>query len=149
MKRLELQLDLAATPDLVSSVLQDIPTWPAWIPDVLQVDRISDTPIAMGSAWIETRRLRHRDAQLQGRTTEVDLPRTLAYSLEGDGLSASYRWRLAPIQSATLVTVEISVRSNRLLGAMTGLESAFLSEQPDLLQALEERVAALKTSGGR
>lgn len=57
--RYEVTVEVHATPERVWEVLVDVERWPTWSPTMTRVDRLEDTPFAVGStARIRQPRLR-------------------------------------------------------------------------------------------
>ena len=98
----ESEIEIAAAPDAVWSVLTDFERWPRWNPDVKSMS--VDGGVAPGSVFT----WRSGPATITSTIERVDPPRLIAWTGRTFGLSARHVYRLDPRDGRTRVHTEES-----------------------------------------
>jgi len=110
------EVDIAAPPRAVWTVLADIGSWPTWNPAIREAH--CDDELEVGSRF----RFSTEIGTLKCRVTHVDAPRTLTWKGRVLALGEWQTWLIEPGQDGTHVSVH---------GEMTGLVSRLFQRRLD------------------
>lgn len=111
---LSLAETIAAPPEIVWAALTDIPSWAQWVPNLVQLQALSDGPFGLHTRWCETRRMFDREAAEEFEVTELQPPQVLALHVDGrKGASGRgeyrFRYRLEPVAIGTRVHLDTDI----------------------------------------
>jgi carbon monoxide dehydrogenase subunit G len=107
----------------VFAALTDLDAAPRWMPGDVEIEKMSEGPLAVGSEWRETRKMLGREATEYFEVTIYEPPRRIALRVDGSkGTSGKgeflFEYVLEPKGEATQVTLTGQIHG---LGAVSGL----------------------------
>ncbi len=136
----ESEIDVAAEPEAVWSVLTDFGGWPRWNPDVKAMSVDGDVAPGTRFTW------KSGPATIKSTIQEVERPRLIAWTGRTLGTTAKHVYRLEPRDGRTAVQTQESFEGwlPRLLrGRMTSTLKKGLDDGLRHLKAEAERRAPL------
>lgn len=80
---LDLQVTIAAPPATVWAALTDIPNWPRWLPNLMQLEMLGDEVFGIGTRFRETRKMFGRAATEVFEVTAAQPPQSLELHVDG------------------------------------------------------------------
>lgn len=104
--------EIAAPPERVFAVLQDLDSAKQWMPGLVAIERLSPGRFGRGTQWRETRRMFGSDASEVYEVTGFEPGRSLELYVDGEQGSSKrgyfrYRYRLEPAGS-TATTLSLT-----------------------------------------
>ena len=139
------QIEIAAPPEIVWSVLTDIDDWPSWNPDVKSATLAG--PLVVGTQfWWKA-----GPGTITSTLQSVERPRLIAWTGSTFGINAIHVHRLGQHRNGTIVTSEESwdgLLARLLRGRMTTTLRKAVESGVERLKIESERRAALPTTPG-
>lgn len=116
---------ITARPEHVFRTMTDLDGASEWMPNLLELERLDDGPLVVGSEWRESRRMFGREATEHFEVTGLDAPRTLALRVDGAKGSSKkgeylFHYELTPDGDETVVRLDGEIRG---LDGVAGLLS--------------------------
>lgn len=143
--RLHLTQQVAAPPERVFAALTDLDGAGAWMPGLVRIERLTEGPMRVGSAWRETRKMMGKEATEELEVTTMEAPWRFAVRCDGTkGTSGQgeylFSYRLSPEGGRTRVELDAEIRAlgpiRRLLARlMVGMYRKMMAKD---LQALHD-----------
>ena len=96
----------------VFAYISDLDNVPRWLPGVIEVEKLTDGPVAVGTRYRETRQAAERKGYVEMEVTAFDPPRTFATSFDQGGYETTYRYILEADGKGTNVTLECAVEAD-------------------------------------
>jgi len=121
----ETSINIAATPEKVWSVIEDIERWPRWTASMTSVERLDRGPLARGS------RAHVKQPKLPGvvwTVTDLEPRRSYTWTARNPGITSVADHQLSPGPDDT-VTVRLSVRQTGPLAPLLGLLASGLTRR--------------------
>jgi uncharacterized protein YndB with AHSA1/START domain len=135
-------------PEEVFDLLADMARAPEWLPEIVRVEPVSDSPLAPGSRVRETRRVMGREATAELEIVAAERPSHWAVSNTTSGVETIYRYRLIPIEGGTDIELACTVEGRGVRKLSASLLATMMKRQDrahltKLKHAVEGSAAAL------
>ncbi|MEX0762125.1 MAG: SRPBCC family protein [Dehalococcoidia bacterium] len=98
------------TPDEVFAYLANVERAPEWVPDILEVEKLTDGPVGVGTRFHQKVRQGAVTADVTVEITEFEPGRLLAQKGEGGPASFTGRFTLQPDGDRTEITHEYTMQ---------------------------------------
>ena len=105
MAGFEIKETIKFPPDVVFEYVSNLDNTTKWLPGVMQVDKLTDGPVSVGTRYRETRQVADRKGHVDMEVTGFDPPRRFATSFDQGGYDTTYSYSFAADGSGTKVTL--------------------------------------------
>lgn len=123
MGRMNLGIDIDATPETVFKVVSDFENSPNRIDWFEKVEMLTEGPLAVGTKWRETRVMNKRQSIEEWELTAFDCPNSFSAYCDSQGYDVKYTMRVEPQRNGSRLTMEMTTQPRTLIGKlMTPLE---------------------------
>lgn len=142
--RIEVAETISASPEAVFAALANVERWPSLMPDILQVELLTEGPVGVGTRFREVRRMYGREAAEEMTVAELDPPRLFVLTAESHGARYRAEHRIVPSASGCILSlgfegVPVSALA-RLMSPLLGFLAGSLERK------LRADLTALKTA---
>lgn len=117
------------SPQEVFAVLADPTRAVEYVDGVVKSSKVTDGPLAVGSVFEETRRVKSKEATGQLRIVTLDPPSVFALSSEAEGITATYRYHLHPDGKGTRIEWTCELAAGGLRRMMLPLVAAITKKE--------------------
>lgn len=124
------------SPNACMALLLSLQEWPKWRQGLTGISNVSDEPMLMAGAWLETWKLGLKTLKMAARVIEVHAPLDFIYVASGDGLATRTAWHLRPSGRGTHISQTIHAEATGLLGWWGDLPKAWLDHNLHSLQTM-------------
>lgn len=138
---------IAASPAQVFGVVSDPTRAPAFIEGITHSTKLTDGPIGVGTAFQETRVVNGKTATADLHVTAYDPDAHVAISSAAEGITVTYRYRLAPEGDGTSLEWTCELEATGLRRMMLPMVAAIMKkEDGDHLRLLKTHLETTPTS---
>ena len=133
-----------APPEELFDLLADPENEVQWNPDVLEIRRVDDGPVGVGSRW----RGRYRGiGTMEITLSECERPQRLAFATKGSRMDMDFHFAFAPADTATELASHAEIRPKgalRLMAPLMGpmMRRTFSQRPAQMAEGVAKRRAA-------
>jgi carbon monoxide dehydrogenase subunit G len=114
--RFKLSQQISASPERVFAALTELDGAAAWMPGLVRIERLTEGPMRVGSAWRETRKVMGKERTEEFEVTTLEAPWRFAVRCDGTkGTSKRgeylFSFRLSPEGGRTRVELDAEIRA--------------------------------------
>lgn len=148
----KLSQQITASPERVFAALTNLDGAAAWMPGLVRIERLTEGPMRVGSAWRETRRMMGKEGTEEFEVSALEAPWRFAVRCDGTkGTSGQgeylFSYRLSPEGGRTRVELDAQIRAlgpirSLLARLMVGMYRKMVAKD---LQALHDYLSKPET----
>lgn len=118
MARINLSIDVNASPETVFAVFSDVENAPDRIEWYENVEMLTDGPVRVGTKWRETRRINNKQSVEQWEMTAFDRPNYFSAYCDSQGYDVEWTMRVQPAEVGSRLTLEMTTKPRTIIGKL-------------------------------
>ena len=118
MSKMNLSVDIEATPEAVFDMIADIENSVTRIDGIEKIEMLTEGPVGVGTKWRETRLMMKKEAVEEMEITAFERPTHYTVYCDSCGYDMNWTMRVEPRGDSSTLTLDMTSKARTLMGKL-------------------------------